>query len=131
MLTILGSCVAVCLWDEFASVGAMLHFALPRAPRHNCLEPFRFGDTGILAALESVERLGGVRARLRAKLFGGSGVMRRSDGDLGRLGVQNVDVAIRTLISVEVPLVVIETGGERGRKVLFHPDTGAAWVKQV
>ena len=29
IVTILGSCVAVCLWDEIAGVGGMNHFLLP------------------------------------------------------------------------------------------------------
>lgn len=131
VMTILGSCVAVCLWDESTLVGGMIHFALPYAPQNNNTDPLRYGDSGIAATLKRVQELGAKQGGLRAKVFGGAGVLRGSDGNAGRLGVQNVEVAFRGLLEVGIPIVSVETGGERGRKVLFHTHDGSAWVKQV
>lgn len=131
VVTILGSCVAVCLWDESTSAGGMIHFALPYAPQNNNADPFRYGDSGMSAVLEKVQGMGATRQGLRAKVFGGAGLLLGSEANAGRLGIQNVEVAFRGLLKAGIPIVSAETGGERGRKVLFHTHDGSAWVKQV
>lgn len=130
-MTILGSCVAVGLWDELASVGGMIHFALPQAPKNGSREPYRYGDSGIAATLDRLHKLGARREGVRAKVFGGAGVLQAADQHRGRLGVQNVEIALRGLLEQHIPIVSVETGGRQGRKVLFHTHDGSAWIKQV
>lgn len=131
VMTILGSCVAVCLWDESTSVGGMIHFALPNAPQGDQSDPLRYGDSGLVSMMERIQAQGGRCERLRAKVFGGAGVLRGTSESSGRLGTLNVEIAFRGLIEAKIPIVSVETGGERGRKVLFHTHDGSAWVKQV
>ncbi len=131
VVTILGSCVAVGLWDPTTGAGGMIHFVLPRAPGVGARDPARYGDTGIALMIERIRALGASASGLRAKVFGGAGVLRGNEPDGGRLGVENVEIALRRLIEARIPIVAVETGGERGRKVQFHTGDGSAWVKQV
>jgi hypothetical protein len=41
--TVLGSCVAVCMWDPSARVGGMNHFLLPAAPGQGDAKMLRYG----------------------------------------------------------------------------------------
>lgn len=131
IVTILGSCVAVGLWDPAVSAGGMIHFVLPRAPKGGSADRSRYGDTGLAWMVERLRAVGASSASLRAKVFGGAGVLRGDDRNAGRLGMENVEVALRALLDARIAIVAIETGGERGRKVQFDTQDGSAWVKQV
>jgi chemotaxis protein CheD len=69
--TILGSCVAVCLFDNEAEVGGVNHFLLP----HGTPPSPRFADHATTLLMQRVLALGAERGRLRAKLFGGACVL--------------------------------------------------------
>jgi len=71
--TILGSCVAVCLWDGRRQLGGMNHFLLPRCGQSQPSP--RYGDVAVSRLLAALERLGCRPADLRAKLFGGAAVL--------------------------------------------------------
>ncbi|HEU4887495.1 MAG TPA: chemotaxis protein CheD, partial [Thermoanaerobaculia bacterium] len=51
--TILGSCVAVCLWDPVASIGGMNHFLLPHGPSSNAND-LRYGNTAMQRLLTAI-----------------------------------------------------------------------------
>jgi chemotaxis protein CheD len=124
--TILGSCVAVCLYDPDHHVGGINHFLLPFG-----LPPSpRFGDAAVPLLIESVLAQGAHRPTLRAKLFGGACVLEafRSEDPLG---AQNVRVARARLQAEHIPIVAEDTGGDHGRKLLFEPQTGDAWVRAI
>ncbi len=128
ILTILGSCVAVCLWDPTLGVGGMNHYPLPH-PFHPEVKAGRFGSTAIQLLIERLEVLGCRRRHLRAKVFGGALI---SGLDVkGGLGRRNVEVALATLEREGIPLLMHDVGGRLGRKVLFHTPNGAAWVKTI
>ncbi|HSN13225.1 MAG TPA: chemotaxis protein CheD, partial [Anaeromyxobacteraceae bacterium] len=45
------------------------------------------------------------------------------------LGHQNVELALRWLETERIPIVDGDTGGRRGRRVVFQVDEGSAWVR--
>jgi chemotaxis protein CheD len=47
------------------------------------------------------------------------------------LGDHNVGRALETLAEEGIPVVARDTGGERARKLVFHTDTGAAWLRAI
>jgi chemotaxis protein CheD len=126
--TLLGSCVAVCVWDQESHVGGAVHYLLPRG-RHSNGETGRYGTLAIPALVRAVCALGGRPGSLRAKVFGGARVLpglRAPNG--ASLGDSNVAVAWQLLATENVPVVGSDVGGEHGRRVLFHVEDGAAWV---
>lgn len=125
--TILGSCVAVGLWDARAQVGGVNHFLLPSGP----VDSPRFGETAMPMLFQQVLELGGQRARLTAKVFGGACVLEAFQGASASLGMRNVEVARQWLREAGIPIVGEDAGGLRGRKLVFHIRTGAAWVRPI
>jgi len=129
--TILGSCVSVCMWDAERGLGGMIHYLLPVELRGPGASP-RFGAVAIPALIEQLVSAGARGAALQAKVFGGS--QRFGDDRQGsalNLGRGNVELAMRLLFQAGIPVAAQETGGSRGRKIVFHSDTGAAWVKSL
>lgn len=129
--TILGSCVSVCLWDEAARIGGMNHFLLPHWTEGGGAS-WRYGNAAIDGLIEALLASGARRANLKAKVFGGARVLAvfaGNGGSAGHLGARNVEVALETLERRGLPVVAQATGGERGRKLVFHTDDGSAWVK--
>lgn len=128
--TILGSCVAVCLWDSIAGAGGMNHYLLPTGPR-SAAASTRFGDVAVPDLVKSVVDLGGHRSRMEAKVFGGARVLDVGDDGLDHLGSRNVDLALELLRQEGIVVVGGDVGGRQGRRVLFDTASGQAWVRPL
>ncbi len=128
--TILGSCVAVCLFDPSRLAGGMNHFLLPRS-RKSEPDSLRFADTATVALLEKLLALGCRLENITAKIFGGSALFRGQDRYPESLGAKNVAAAIQLMENASIPIVAQETGGDHGRKVVFDTDDGVAWSRRV
>jgi len=128
--TILGSCVAVCLWDTKLQIGGMNHFLLPAGREGQGLS-MRFGDAATHELLRRLLRLGSHRRDLIAKIFGGAALFRTEDRYATSLGAKNVDCAISMMANAGITLAAQDTGGDSGRKIVFNTDDGSAWSRQV
>ena len=128
--TILGSCVAVCLWDPEVKIGGINHYLLPAYSGEGEASS-RFGDISIRELLGRLSSLGCDRRRLKAKLFGGACVLAAFRERKDHLGSQNVRTARELLAAEAVPVVGDAVGGYRGRKLIFATDDGSAWLKEL
>jgi chemotaxis protein CheD len=128
--TVLGSCVAICLWDPVASVGGMNHYLLPFFAGTGNGTP-RFGNVAVVQLLERLQAARAVRGRLQAKVFGGACVLEAFRARQGHLGEKNASVAFKLLDELAIPVVSHDIGGRSGRKLIFHSDTGHAWVAKL
>jgi chemotaxis protein CheD len=128
--TIVGSGVALCLWDSAHRIGGANHFMLPEGPEDS-ENATRYANVANPALLQRVLDLGADRKDLEARIFGGSlpSVTFGNGGD--RLGDRNVQVATHFLNMNGIRLVQTEVGGTRGRKLVFHTDDGHAWSDQI
>jgi chemotaxis protein CheD len=128
--TILGSCVAVCLWDARSRAGGANHFLLPDWAESGSASP-RYGNVAIERLVHLMEGLGAPRRSLQAKLFGGAAVLEAFRGRVHHLGARNVELARRLLGEIGIPIVAEDVGGNRGRKVIFRTDCGLALVRLI
>jgi chemotaxis protein CheD len=126
--TVLGSCVSVCLFDSDAQLGGINHYLLPHWAGNGTASP-RFGNVALRTLYDRVLALGARRKELRAKLFGGACVLEGFQRRQGHLGEQNVERAVEFLQEAGVPVVAQDTGGRRGRKLVFQTGDGAVWIK--
>ena len=128
--TILGSSVALCLWDSAHRIGGANHFMLPDGPEEG-ENATRYANVANPALLRRILDLGAELKTLEARIFGGSlpPVTFGNGGD--RLGDRNVQVATHFLNMSGIRLVQSEVGGTRGRKLVFHTDDGRAWSDQL
>ena len=128
--TILGSSVALCLWDSAHRIGGANHILLPDGPEDG-ENATRYANVANPALLRRMLDLGAELKTLEARIFGGSlpPVTFGNGGD--RLGERNVQVATHFLNLSGIRLVQSEVGGTRGRKLVFHTDDGRAWSDQL
>lgn len=124
--TVLGSCIAVCLFDENRQLGGMNHFALPVGS--SCARTTAsFGVHAMELLINQIMQLGGDRRCLQAKVFGGANVLKSTDQNT--IGQRNADF-IREFLSTEsIPIVSEYIGGDCGMQVLFETHTGRARLK--
>ncbi len=118
--TILGSCVAVCLWDVDAAVGGMNHFLLPFGPKAAASAPERYGVHAMELLINALLKAGATRNRMQAKLFGGA----RVSTALSDIGQANARFARAFLEAEGIPCRAESLGGTSARRVLFRPTTG-------
>lgn len=126
--TILGSCVAVCLWDSAFGIGGINHYLLPSGSRASST-PLRYGNFALSHLVEGLIRVGARVAHLQAKLFGGACVLDALRGKVIHLGDKNVEIAKATLDQLGIPIVAFDVGGHSGRKIIFNTEDGSAKVK--
>lgn len=119
LTTVLGSCVAVCLYDRAARVGGMNHFLLPGDGRSTGSD-MRFGVHSMELLINDVLKRGGDRGRLESKLFGGASVM----ANRSEIGAGNQKFALNFLQRESIPIVARDLGGTLARRLRFFPTTG-------
>jgi chemotaxis protein CheD len=127
IVTILGSCVSVCLFDAASGIGGLNHFMLPT----DSLTPSpRYARHAMDMLLQQLTAFGAKKARLQAKLFGGASVLKTGETGMD-LGGRNIEAARQRLALEKIPIVAEDVGGIRGRKLVFVTSDGMALIKQV
>jgi chemotaxis protein CheD len=126
IVTILGSCVSICLFDLSCRIGGLNHFMLPN--ESTTVSP-RYLPHAMDLLLHQLTAFGARRSRLEAKLFGGASVLKGANGS--DLGLRNVEAARARLEREQIPIVAEDVGGARGRKLHFLTSDGTALIKQV
>ncbi len=127
LTTILGSCIAACIWDPKFGLGGMNHFLLPgneadiknRQPGGDAM---RFGVHAMELLVNGLLRRGAQRGRLQAKLFGGARMIK----GLTDIGELNASFAEKFLRAEGIPVVGGSLRGEQGRRIQFWPVGGRA-----
>jgi chemotaxis protein CheD len=128
--TIVGSGVALCLWDSDHGIGGANHFILPEGPEDSP-NATRYANVANPALLKRMLDLGAQLNSLEARIFGGSlpAVTFSTGGEY--VGDRNVQVVTHFLKMNSIRLVQTEVGGTHGRKLVFHTDDGRAWSDQL
>ena len=117
--TLLGSCVSVCLWDEFANVGGMNHMLLAVSETNSGISNLA-GINAMEVLINDIIKLGGDRTRLKAKVFGGAQMI----AGLSSVGRSNAAFALEFLENERIECVGQSIGGESARNLKFWPASG-------
>ncbi len=127
--TLLGSCVAVCLYDRRQQFGAMNHFMLPLWNGNGLASP-KFGNIAIQQLVQKMEGLGSNKRDMIAKVFGGASVLDIST-DIFNVGERNADQALKDLNLLNIRVVASSVKGDRARKIIFNTFTGEVRQKYI
>ncbi len=132
IVTVLGSCVAVCLRDKVTGIGGMNHFLLPNDGSGETgllTESARYGVYAMELLINHLLKMGTARTRFEAKVFGGGNVLRGLT--VNNVGQRNAEFVLDYLHTEQIPVVAQDLLGEFPRKVYFFPDTGQVLVKRI
>lgn len=127
--TILGSCIAVCMYDPVLRFGGMNHFMLPIWNGQGLASP-KYGNIAIEKLVDGLLQRGAKKERLTAKVFGGGEVLDTSSGAF-RIGERNAELAFQVLDSLNVKLAASHVGGKTGRKIQFNNYTFEVRMKMI
>ena len=130
--TLLGSCVAVCLFDPALKIGGINHFMLPEMGRskYGDVDSLLSGNFAMEALLNALLGRGARKPRLQAKAFGG-GTIIDSDASAPNIGMRNASFAKEWLQREGIPLLSSDFLGPWSRKIIFLPFNGEAFCKRL
>lgn len=136
--TLLGSCVAACLYDPVNHVIGMNHFLLAQQHAgHNAAllgsEGGRYGIHAMELLINQMLKQGAQRIHLKAKAFGGGDVLKLGNELRGgqSIGAVNCEF-IKTFLRTErIPLIASALGGPVGRNIFFLASDFSVYVKTI
>ena len=130
--TLLGSCVAVCLFDPLLKLGGINHFMLPDMGRskYGDVDSLLSGNFAMEALLNALLIKGAKKVRLQAKAFGGGTIIDTDGGSLS-IGMRNANFAKEWLAREGIPLKSSDFLGPWSRKIIFLPFNGEAFCKRL
>jgi chemotaxis protein CheD len=131
IVTVLGSCVAVCLRDRDSGIGGMNHFMLPGGAERDAIagSDARYGGYAMEILINHLLRLGAARPRLEAKVFGGGRVLDALAWS--QVGERNARFALRYLALENIPVTAQDLLDVHPRKIYFFPEQGRVLVRKL
>ncbi|AHI04908.1 cheB, glutamate methylesterase [Bdellovibrio bacteriovorus W] len=120
--TLLGSCVAVALYDRQKKIGGLNHYLIDRLPDVNHATP-RYGCFAIPELVRQLEELGSQRKDLIARVYGGANVAEIAIGGES-VGERNIQYALDFLRENGIPIQEKDLGGNSARTIKFNTATG-------
>jgi len=130
LATLLGSCVAVCLFDPRLKIGGMNHFLLPKGANAGKADHdvILNGDYSMEVLVNGLLNKGAQKSRLVAKAFGGGTIV---SSIRMAIGERNAEFAQEWLKREGIPLMASDFSGPWSRKVVFLPSTGDAFCRRM
>jgi len=132
--TLLGSCVAVTMFNPRLRLGAICHALLPSCRREQSCrhhDSGKYVECAVALMLEELQLRGVLESEIEAKLFGGSDMFDPVDGGRLSVGRQNIEMALKVLEASSLRILTRDLGGPRGRKIIFHTHTGEVFLKRL
>jgi len=136
--TLLGSCVAACLWDPVTRIIGMNHFLL--ANNRYALEvpviqteAGRYGIHAMELLINAMLKAGAHKSRLQAKAFGGGNVLKQqfSGESFFAVGDVNSRFIVEFLANEGINLQSSNLGGEHGRVIHFMGSDFSVYMKRI
>ena len=125
--TVLGSCVAICMYDKKRKKGGMNRFQYPFIGNKEKATA-EFGNASTIALIRMFMEDGSKKKHLEAQILGGAYNPDISKQDIGR---DNVKIARKILMKEGITISSEDIGGGKGRKVVFNTNTNELAVFKV
>ncbi len=129
----LGSCIGIALYDRTLKVAGLAHIMLPDSTQFKSnTNPMKFADLAIPLLIEKMEKQGCKKRNLTAKIAGGASMFNFSDKSIiSDIGKRNGEAVKKTLKDIDIPILAEETGGNKGRTMIFQANDGVVILKVV
>ena len=129
VVTVLGSCVAVCLFDPKNNIGGITHYMMPYWNGEG-LESPKYGNVAIVQLFQKMLEFGVKKEDIVCKIFGGAEVL-REQLSVFNVGQRNIELAYKMVAELGISVVSSSTGGKQGRKIYFNTGTGEVLQKYL
>jgi chemotaxis protein CheD len=125
--TVLGSSVAVSLWDQKKEYGGMANYLYPFV-NHREQATAQYGNVAIRHLVKMFSEEGAKEKNIKAQIFGGAATESPECANVAR---ENVSVARRILNKLKIEVISEDVGGNLGRKIVFNTFKNEAIVYKV
>ena len=126
----LGSCVGICIIDCVAQIAGMAHVMLSYNKNGDKKEALKYADTGITEMVRQMEKLGGVKSRMTAKIAGGAKMFDiKGSSTIGSIGEKNIAATKERLQNLKIRLIAQDEGENYGRTIIFDCTNGNLTIK--
>lgn len=125
--TVLGSCVAVTLWDSRNLLGGVSHFLYP-VTTDKRKATAQYGNVAVRYLVKLLLDNGSKESDLKAQLFGGA---QSDSADCARIAKENLQVARTILKKYRIGIISEDTGGFLGRKLVYNTENNETIVYKV
>jgi len=126
--TLLGSCVAIILYDKGKKIGGLAHVMLPKSRMQKEKNPGKYVDTAIPELITKIVKMGARKDRLTVKLAGGAMFGNNSNNiDVGKKNIEASKIEIKKIglrVSSE------DLGGDTGRTITLSLKDGSVMVRK-
>lgn len=130
----LGSCVGVVIFDQQREIAGLAHIMLPDSSlgKAGTINIAKYADTAVEELIGQVEKMGGRKYALQAKIAGGAQMFQFTSGsDIMRIGPRNVEAVKKQLERFRIDIISEDVGGNSGRTIEFYPSTSLLSIRTV
>lgn len=127
LTTVLGSCIAACLYDPIAGVGGMNHFLLAEPNSSQVNADTHYGIYLMELLINEMLKQGASKSRMKAHIYGGANIHR----NMQPIGQRNSELAERFLNTERITITHRDVGGTNARRVDFLAASGKARCRHV
>lgn len=129
----LGSCVGLSLYEKELKMAGLAHIMLPsgkgQVMKHH---HGKYADTAIWMMLEDMEKKGCKLSNIVAKMAGGASMFTNlSKSDQQGIGERNINAIKGYLEALKIPLIGSDEGGNYGRSIEFHSESGEMKISSL
>lgn len=127
LTTVLGSCIAACLFDPIARVGGMNHFLLAEPTSSTVNADVHYGIYLMELLINTMLKQGASKSRMKAHIYGGGNIHK----NMQPIGQRNSELAERFLNTERIIITHRDVGGSNARRVDFLAAAGKARCRHV
>jgi chemotaxis protein CheD len=132
LITTVGSCIAVCIYDSQRKIAGMAHVVLPKKREFLKQEATcKFADVAVPTLVSNLLAKGAKKTNLKAKITGGANMFPTLNQTILNIGLDNIQAVRQSLKEEGIPLIAEDVGGEKGRKLEFEVSTNNLVVQRL
>jgi chemotaxis protein methyltransferase CheR len=137
--TVLGSCLAVTMFNQRLKIAAICHALLPHpagatpCSKENRTNVLKYIDCVIPEMVMRLKQYGIASEEIEVKIFGGADMLsaESSPASKQQVGRLNVKTALRVIEAEGLQVKNSDVGGLKGRKIFFYTHTGEVLLKRL
>jgi len=125
---LLGSCVAVVLWDVSLKTGGIAHISLPQSIKELGKVANEYADVAVPCLIEKMIKTGALKRNLRCAVFGGANMFKNCGAlDVGRKNIESVRA---NLHAGGIKISLERLGGKEPHRVLLATEKGIIYYER-
>lgn len=129
--TVVGSCIALCIWDSHCRIGGMGHIMLPESNGDPKAPPGKYADIAVKSLISTMIDEGSSITNMLAACVGGASMFQNHQNKFEPVGKKNYRTVKKELMYFGIPIVTEAVGGISGRRVEMNCTSGAITISTL